>query len=110
MAGTTVSDAGAVEEAFQGALDEVGLTARLCEDPAGYMRRTMGQPKIDVFTELLVVTAIGRTSQRRFRTAFAEAVERGEVAAMPGSRGDLRRLRDHRNATLSDHRLLPGHP
>src|ERR1700733_16013945 len=51
MAGTTVSDAGAVEEAFQGALDAVGLVAGdLTEDPESYVRRTIGQSKIDVFT------------------------------------------------------------
>ena len=54
MAGTTVADDGAVEEAFQRALDAVGLTAgNLAGDPADYIRRTMGQSKITVFTELL---------------------------------------------------------
>src|ERR1700733_7811011 len=46
MAGTTVADAGAVEEAFQGALDAMGLTAAdLAEDPTVYVRRTMGRSK-----------------------------------------------------------------
>ena len=54
MAGTTVADDGAVEEAFQAALDAVGLVAGdLADDPGAYIRRTMGQSKIDVFTELL---------------------------------------------------------
>ena len=54
MAGTTVADDGAVEEAFQRALDAVGLTAAsLRGDPREYVRRTMGQSKIEVFTELL---------------------------------------------------------
>ena len=51
MAGTTVADEGAVEEAFQAALDAVGLTAgNLMDDPGAYIRRTMGQSKITVFT------------------------------------------------------------
>src|SRR5271165_6418925 len=54
MAGTTVDDGGAVEEAFQRALDEVGLAAgNLAGDPADYIRRSMGQSKISVFSELL---------------------------------------------------------
>jgi phosphoglycolate phosphatase len=97
MAGTTVDDAGAVEEAFQGALDAVELTAAaLVEDPATYIRRTMGQSKIDVFTELL-----GGDRHRAarandaFERVFAEAVERGEVAAMPGAETTFAYLREH---------------
>jgi phosphoglycolate phosphatase len=97
MAGTTVTDAGAVEEAFQGALDAMGLTAAaLTEDPAVYVRRTMGRSKIDVFTELL-----GGDRHRAaeandaFERVFAEAVERGEVSAMPGAEETFAYLRDH---------------
>jgi len=40
MAGTTVADDGAVEEAFQAALDALGLVAAdLAEDPGAYVRR-----------------------------------------------------------------------
>src|SRR5580693_8159463 len=53
MAGTTVTDTGAVEEAFQVALDAVGITAGdLRHEPQAYIRRTMGQSKLAVFTEL----------------------------------------------------------
>jgi phosphoglycolate phosphatase len=95
MAGTTVADAGAVEEAFQRALDSVGLTAgSLRADPAEYIRRTMGQSKISVFTELLGGDR-HRAEQANvaFELAFDQAVERGEVSAMPGAERALGELR-----------------
>jgi phosphoglycolate phosphatase len=97
MAGTTVEDAGAVEEAFQGALDVLALTAsELAEDPAAYVRRTMGQSKIEVFTQL-VGGDRHRAAQANeaFERVFAQAVSRGEVAAMPGAETTLSYLREH---------------
>ncbi|MGA2836677.1 MAG: phosphonatase-like hydrolase [Acidimicrobiales bacterium] len=87
MAGTTVADQGAVEEAFQSALDAVGLVAGdLMDDPGAYIRRTMGQSKIEVFTELLAGDR-HRAEQANvaFEAAFDQAVDRGEVTALPGS-------------------------
>jgi phosphonatase-like hydrolase len=95
MAGTTVADQGAVEEAFQRALDAVDLTAgALREDPAAYVRRTMGQSKITVFTELLGGDR-HRAEQANvaFEAAFDQAVDRGEVGPMPGSEATLAALR-----------------
>lgn len=95
MAGTTVADGGAVEEAFQRALDAVGLTAGdLKDDPAGYIRRTMGQSKITVFTELLGGDR-HRAEQANvaFEDAFDQAVDRGEVLPMPGAESALASLR-----------------
>ena len=95
MAGTTVADGGAVEEGFQRALDAVGLTAAsLRGDPREYVRRTMGQSKIEVFTELL-----GGDRHRAdrantaFEAAFDQAVDRGEVAPMPGAERTFADLR-----------------
>ena len=87
MAGTTVADEGAIEEAFQAALDAVGLVAGdLIEDPAAYIRRTMGQSKITVFTELLGGDRHrAEQANTAFETAFDQAVDRGEVVALPGS-------------------------
>jgi phosphonatase-like hydrolase len=96
MAGTTVADDGAVEEAFQVALDSVGLTARdLRRDPGDYIRRTMGQSKIAVFTELLGGDR-HRADQANtaFEAAFDQAVDRGEVSAIPGAESCLAALRD----------------
>ncbi len=96
MAGTTVSDDGAVEEAFQRALDAVGLTARsLRKDPQDYIRRTMGQSKIAVFTELLQGDRhVAEEANMAFEQAFDDAVDRGEVAAIPGAEVVFTRLRN----------------
>jgi len=95
MAGTTVADEGAVEEAFQSALDAVGLVAGdLMDDPAAYIRRTMGQSKITVFTELLGGDRHrAEQANAAFEAAFDQAVDRGEVAALPGSEDVFATLR-----------------
>jgi phosphoglycolate phosphatase len=95
MAGTTVADDGAVEEAFQSALDAVGLTAgQLHEDPHEYVRRTMGQSKITVFTELLGGDRLrAEQANAAFEAAFDGAVDRGEVWAIPGAESCLTALR-----------------
>jgi len=87
MAGTTVADEGAVEEAFQSALDAMGLVAGdLMGDPGAYIRRTMGQSKITVFTELLGGDRHrAEAANTAFEAAFDQAVDRGEVAALPGA-------------------------
>jgi phosphoglycolate phosphatase len=87
MAGTTVADDGAVEEAFQNALDDVGLTAgQLREDPRTYVRRTMGQSKIAVFTELLGGDRHrAEQANAAFELAFDHAVDRGEVWEIAGA-------------------------
>jgi len=96
MAGTTVADDGAVEEAFQAALDAVGLVAGdLTDDPGTYIRRTMGQSKITVFTELLGGDRHrAEQANTAFEAAFDQAVDRGEVAALPGSVETFAALRD----------------
>jgi phosphonatase-like hydrolase len=95
MAGTTVADDGAVEEAFQQALDAVDLTAgALRDDPHEYVRRTMGQSKITVFTELLGGDRhLAEQANAAFEAAFDQAVDRGEVAPMPGAESALTDLR-----------------
>lgn len=95
MAGTTVADQGAVEEAFQVALDAVDLTAgALREDPAAYVRRTMGQSKITVFTELLGGDRHrAEQANTAFELAFDQAVDRGEVGPMPGAGAAFAALR-----------------
>ncbi len=95
MAGTTVADDGAVEEAFQQALDAVDLTAGdLKGDPAAYVQRTMGQSKIAVFTELLGGDRHrAEQANRAFEAAFDGAVDRGEVAPMAGAEVAMATLR-----------------
>jgi phosphoglycolate phosphatase len=96
MAGTTVSDDGVVERAFRQALDEVGGVAADSPvgDPDAYVRRTMGQSKIDVFTELLGgdETRAGRANSA-FERAYEAAVARGEISALPGAEELMAELR-----------------
>jgi phosphoglycolate phosphatase len=96
MAGTTVADDGAVEEAFQVALDAVELTAGdLREDPSEYIRRTMGQSKIAVFTELLGGDHHrAEQANTAFEGAFDQAVDRGEVAPIAGAEQCFTTLRE----------------
>jgi phosphoglycolate phosphatase len=95
MAGTTVADDGAVEEAFQQALDAVGLTAAaLAHDPQEYIRRTMGQSKITVFTELLGGDRhLAERANQAFERAFDDAVDRGEVGPIAGAESTFATLR-----------------
>ena len=96
MAGTTVADGGAVEEAFQRALDAVGLTAaNLMDDTETYIRRTMGQSKITVFTELLGGDRhLAEQANVAFEAAFDQAVQGGEVSPLPGAESTFAKLRD----------------
>jgi phosphonatase-like hydrolase len=96
MAGTTVSDGGVVEAAFVEALGGMGF------DPDGpdlgahleYVRRTMGQSKIDVFTAVFDGDERrAHEANGRFEAAFDGAVSRGEVAALPGAEAALGALR-----------------
>lgn len=96
MAGTTVADAGAVEEAFQLALDAVGITAGdLRDEPRQYIRRTMGQSKLAVFTELLRGDRHqAEQANQAFERAFDQAVDRGEVEPVAGAEAVFATLRD----------------
>ena len=96
MAGTTVSDDGVVEAAFVDALTGMGF------DPDGadlgrhlaFVRRTMGQSKIEVFTAVFEGDEPrAHEANRRFEEAFDAAVSRGEVAALPGAEAALGALR-----------------
>jgi phosphonatase-like hydrolase len=88
MAGTTVSDGGVVMGAFREALENVGGVGENSPvgDPEEFVRRTMGQSKIAVFSEIF---AGDRNKAERanaaFETAYDEAVDDGEVAALPGA-------------------------
>ena len=99
MAGTTVSDDGAVEDAFREALDATsaspsGASAALAlADPAAYVRQTMGQSKIDVFTELFGGdTEVAERANLAFEAAFDRAIDLGDVAPLPGAVPAIRAL------------------
>jgi phosphoglycolate phosphatase len=74
----------------------VHLTARdLRDDPHDYIRRSMGQSKIAVFTEVLGGDHHrAEQANAAFERAFDQAVGRGEVAPMPGAETTFAILRD----------------
>ena len=86
MAGTTVRDDGAVDEAFTVALSSVGIGV---DDPRFasaqvYVRDTMGQSKSDVFAALLPTDEAGRATNE-FAHAYECIVAEGRVAPIEGA-------------------------
>ncbi|MBC7442285.1 MAG: HAD hydrolase-like protein [Ramlibacter sp.] len=94
MAGTTVSDDGVVETAFQRAAERTHVVAHLSPaDALAYVRQTMGMSKIDVFTYLADgdITAAARATAA-FEDAYAELIEEHGAAEIPGSEALIRHL------------------
>ena len=98
MAGTTVTDDGAVEEAFGAALVAGGTDP---SGPAGeaaaiYIRDTMGQSKLDVFKALFHGDAVlVAAANKCFEETYALTIAAGEVRPIPGALEAIRRLRNH---------------
>ncbi|MEU6303023.1 phosphonatase-like hydrolase [Streptomyces chartreusis] len=89
MAGTTVADGGLVERAFAAAARHVGA------DPAAgidHVRATMGESKISVFRHLFGDETKAREANGAFEAAYADLVDGGEVAALPGAREAVEEL------------------
>lgn len=87
MAGTTVSDGGVVMAAFTTALDAAGLAS---DDPVrarvmDTVAATMGQSKIEVFTRIFGDRETAQRANDAFESAYDDAVQRGEVNAIPGA-------------------------
>jgi phosphonatase-like hydrolase len=83
MAGTTVADDGLVEQAFAAA------ARRLDVDPDSmldHVRATMGESKISVFRHLFGEETKAQQANKAFEEAYAELVDGGRVAALPGAR------------------------
>lgn len=96
MAGTTVVDDGIVEQAFQRAAERTGVAERMpWDDALDYVRVTMGQSKIDVFTHLAGGDreAAARATAA-FEGAYAEIVDEQGVTAIPGAADAIRELKD----------------
>ncbi|MHC9046526.1 HAD family hydrolase [Microbacterium saperdae] len=96
MAGTTVLDDGVVEQAFQRAAERTGVADRMpWAEALDYVRVTMGQSKIDVFTHLAAgdVVAAARATAA-FEGAYAEIVEEQGVTEIPGAADAIRSLKD----------------
>ncbi|MDH5133982.1 MULTISPECIES: HAD family hydrolase [unclassified Microbacterium] len=96
MAGTTVVDDGVVEQAFQRAAERTGVAARLpWDDALGYVRKTMGQSKLDVFLHLADGDAVAaRQATAAFEAAYAEIVAEDGVAEIPGAADAIQGLKD----------------
>lgn len=96
MAGTTVVDDGIVEQAFQRAAERTGVAERMpWEDALDYVRVTMGQSKIDVFTHLAggdQEAAVRATAA--FEDAYAEIVQEQGVTPIPGAADAIRELKE----------------
>lgn len=96
MAGTTVLDDGIVERAFERAANRTGVGTHLSwPDALAYVRETMGQSKLDVFTHLAdgdVEAATAATAA--FEAAYAELVEEEGVQEIPGARTTIEALRE----------------
>jgi phosphoglycolate phosphatase len=95
MAGTTVADDGVVEEAFAQALAVVGSSPDTAVgDPLEFVRHTMGQAKIAVFTELFGGDAVtAAAANEEFEAAYGQAVDAGAVRPMPGAEAAMAALR-----------------
>ena len=92
MAGTTVRDDGAVDEAFTTALPRSASswTAPGSPRPQTYVRDTMGQSKADVFAALLDPDEAARATDE-FARAYERIVAEGRVAPMAGCHRRVRR-------------------
>ncbi|MCI9857418.1 phosphonatase-like hydrolase [Microbacterium proteolyticum] len=95
MAGTTVADDGVVEQAFQRAAERTGVADRLpWAEALEYVRHTMGQSKIDVFTHLAGGdTAAAERATAAFEDAYAELITEGAATPLPGAEEVIRSLR-----------------
>ena len=96
MAGTTVSDGGAVNQAFEAGLDAGGIdpdNARRAE-AMDYVAATMGQSKLEVFTHLLGDVRTAETALAAFERRWDELLAAGAIAPLPGAEEAMALLRD----------------
>jgi len=95
MAGTTVSDDGSVLAAFGVAMAEFGLVpgAAGYDEAIAVVTDTMGQSKIEVFRRLLDSEDQAQRANRLFEASYAEAVQAGLVAPVPGALETITALR-----------------
>lgn len=95
MAGTTVTDAGAVEDAFVQALSQLDVPEggvahdRMME----HVRATMGESKISVFRHLFGDESKAERANDIFERAYAELVAAGRCKPIPGARETIEALR-----------------
>ncbi|MDJ1134928.1 phosphonatase-like hydrolase [Streptomyces iconiensis] len=95
LAGTTVTDAGIVEDAFAHALARMGVTP---DDPrhapmTEHISATMGESKISVFRHLFDGEEAAQRANEAFEEGYAQMVAAGRCAALPGARQAIETLR-----------------
>lgn len=95
MAGTTVADGGLVERAFERAAERLGVEPGSPghADKLQYVRDTMGESKISVFRHLFGTEERAQLANSAFEQAYAQLVDGGLVAEVPGARATIERLR-----------------
>lgn len=95
MAGTTVRDDGVVEQAFQRAAERTGVADRMpWDDALRYVRDTMGQSKIEVFTHLAGGDrAAAERATAAFEGAYDEIVAEQGAEEIPGARAAIEQFK-----------------
>ncbi|MFE5535029.1 phosphonatase-like hydrolase [Streptomyces sp. NPDC056492] len=104
MAGTTVSDGGLVERAFELAAERIGVEPGTADHEAKlqYVRDTMGESKISVFRHLFGTEEMAQRANSAFEEAYGELVDGGLIAPIPGARQTIEKLRaDGRTVVLT---------
>jgi phosphonatase-like hydrolase len=96
MAGTTVRDDGAVDQAFTAALQVVGIGTDSPQFVAAqrYVNETMGRSKADVFAALLDAEDATRATAE-FARAYEGIVAEGRVTPIDGAEELFAALREH---------------
>lgn len=95
MAGTTVSDGGAVMDSFRAGLLDGGVDpeSTAMTEALDYARRTMGQSKIEVFRAVLGDESRAHAALAGFERRWDELLGSGSIAALPGAEEAVRTLR-----------------
>jgi phosphonatase-like hydrolase len=95
MAGTTVRDDGIVERAFERAANATGVAERMpWAEALDYVRVTMGQSKIEVFTHLAGGDrAKAEEATAAFESAYSDLIVEEGVEPIAGARETLEQLR-----------------
>ncbi len=91
MAGTTVEDGGAVEQAFVSSLDALGVPDDERASMLAYVRDTMGTSKIDVFRALFADEARAQQANSAFEAAYEDGI--GAVRPISGAEQAIEALR-----------------
>jgi phosphoglycolate phosphatase len=91
MAGTTVEDAGAVQQAFLAALDALEIPDDRRPPMVEYVRETMGTSKIEVFRALFGDEENAREANRAFEFAYEAGID--AVRPIPGAAATIEELR-----------------